>query len=87
MLSVGAGLSSPDRKHNRKDPYVAKADEIRTMRKRLGISQQAMSNLTGIPRRTIANWELGINEPSSWVMRLVVEDLERLKEVLDVDEE
>ena len=37
---------------------------------------KAMSELLGIPRRTIENWDKGISAPAEWVERLVVEKLE-----------
>ncbi len=49
---------------------------ITEARKAAGLTQKAMSELLGIPRRTIEDWDRGISAPAQWVERLVVEKLE-----------
>ena len=55
------------------------SDELKRERARLGMSQQALSYATGIPKRTIENWETGVNTPPEWVQRLVLAELKRMK--------
>lgn len=47
---------------------VFKIKETRTEYK---MTQQELSDLTDIPKRTIENWESGIRKPSPWVEKLV----------------
>lgn len=44
------------------------------------LTQQQMSDLLGIPKRTIENWETGKRTPSAWVERLVIAELVRIKD-------
>ena len=53
-------------------------NEIKQARLKAGLSQQKMSDLTGIPKRTIEQWDTGERSPSPWVTRLVVEELSRI---------
>lgn len=52
---------------------------IKDARKAAGLTQQQMSDMTGIPKRTIQNWEGGINEPPKWVSNLVIDKLEQIR--------
>lgn len=54
-------------------------NKIKEARVAAGLSQQRMSDIMGIPRRTIENWEAGVNDPPEYVERLVIQELERLK--------
>lgn len=49
--------------------------EIATARKRAGLTQAAMSDLLGIPKRTIEDWESGKRKCPDYVKRLVVDKL------------
>ena len=49
--------------------------KIKEARERLGLSQQALSDMLGIPKRTIENWEMGIRNPPGWAEKLIVERL------------
>lgn len=51
---------------------------IKDARKAAGLTQQGMSDLIGIPRRTIQDWECGKHAPAEWVEHLVVERLNRI---------
>jgi len=51
-------------------------NKIRNTRIRAGLTQKQMSQLTGIPLRTIENWETGARQPAAWVEKLVTEKLE-----------
>lgn len=50
---------------------------IKTERIRLGLTQHQLANLTGIPFRTIQNWEGGQRKCPDYVERLVLEKLEQ----------
>lgn len=52
---------------------------IKDARKAAGLTQQQMADMTGIPKRTIQNWEGGINEPPKWVSNLVIDKLEQIR--------
>lgn len=56
-------------------------NKIKEARVAAGLSQQRMSDVMGIPRRTIENWEAGVNDPPEYVERLVIQELERLKKM------
>lgn len=51
---------------------------IKEARQAAGLTQQAMSELLGIPKRNIENWEGGQRKPPGWAAALVVEKLERI---------
>ena len=46
-----------------KEKPMFDADKIRSIRKERGISQQRLSDLTGIPVETIASWEQHRSHP------------------------
>lgn len=52
---------------------------IRDIRHQYGLTQQAMSDLLNIPRRTIQEWEAGRRTPPEWVPPLIEHELERKK--------
>lgn len=43
---------------------------IKELRSQTGLTQQAMSDLLHIPKRTIENWEAGSREPPQYVIDL-----------------
>lgn len=43
-----------------------------------GITQRGVFDVLGIPRRSVQNWEAGINLPPEWVQRLILAELARL---------
>lgn len=47
-------------------------NELRAEREKLGMTQKQLSVLTGIPFRTIQNWEEGSRKPSPWVKKIVL---------------
>lgn len=51
------------------------AKNIRDARKAAGLTQQQMSDLLGIPKRTIESWEAGVRVPPEWAEKLVLEKL------------
>lgn len=52
--------------------------DIRSARIDAGLSQQAMSDLLGIPKRTIERWDAGHNRCPDWAAKLIVEKLKSL---------
>lgn len=58
---------------------------IREARLNAGLSQQKMSDLLNIPKRTIEDWESGKRIPPEYVKSLVIDKLEQIKQVKTVD--
>ena len=50
-------------------------NRIKEARKSAGITQEEMSKLFGIPKRTIGNWETGERKPAKYVEDLIVEKI------------
>lgn len=46
-------------------------NEIKEMRKRLGLSQQKFGDYFGIPLRTIQRWEYEISEPPKYTVNMI----------------
>ena len=46
---------------------------IKNIREQNSLTQRQLSELTGIPKRTIENWEQGTNEPKSYIINLINE--------------
>ena len=55
-------------------------ERFKTARLATGLSQAKLSALLSIPRRSIENWECGVNEPPQWVQTLLLEKLETIKQ-------
>ena len=53
---------------------------IKSERIRLGLTQHQLADLTGIPFRTIQNWETGQRKCPEYVEKLVLEKLQRMGE-------
>lgn len=56
------------------------SEQFKTARKEAGFTQQALADATGIPKRTVEDWERGISSPPEWCQRLVLAEIERQKE-------
>lgn len=54
------------------------SERLKAARSALGLSQQKLSELTDIPKRTIERWEVGERQPTKWTQRLVLNELERM---------
>jgi DNA-binding transcriptional regulator YiaG len=54
--------------------------EIRQWREKASLTQQRMSELFDIPKRTIENWEAGVRKPPAYVEKLIVEKLKQMTE-------
>lgn len=46
-------------------------DRIKELRKELGLTQQALADIAGIKRNTVAQYEIGRNEPTNAVITLI----------------
>lgn len=47
-------------------------DSLKILRASLGMSQAAFAAASGIPKRTIENWECGKSSPPDYVLRLLL---------------
>ena len=59
-------------------------NKIKAARKAAGLTQQKMSDILGIPKRTIENWDSGQRNPAPWAIKLIIEELERIAKTKDV---
>ena len=59
-------------------------NKIKAARKAAGLTQQKMSDILGIPKRTIENWDSGQRKPAHWAIKLIIEELERIAKTKDV---
>lgn len=59
-----------------KDTIELPINAIRYVRMKHGLTQQQLSDLTGIPKRTIENWEGGQRKCPEYVERLLIFYLE-----------
>lgn len=46
-------------------------NEIKALREACCLTQRAFSELLGIPKRSIENWESGVSNPPKYVVRLI----------------
>lgn len=46
-------------------------NEIKNIRAKTGLSQAKFAKKYGIPRRSIENWEMGVNEPPEYLQKLL----------------
>lgn len=53
--------------------------KIKSARLAAGLTQTQMSELLGIPKRTIEEWDRGSRKCPEWAERLIVEKLETFK--------
>ena len=62
---------------------------IKTVRENINLTQEQVSSLTGVPVKTLRNWEQEIRTPSEWTSDLIVDRLLRIKleEQLQIDDE
>lgn len=54
------------------------AEKLKKAKKAVGMTQQKMSDLMLIPKRTIEEWERGNNVPPEYVQRFVLNELQAL---------
>ena len=55
------------------------AEKLKEARKAAGLTQKTMVERMLMPRRTLEDWERGINIPPEYIQRLVLNELEGLK--------
>lgn len=53
--------------------------DIKVIRDNLQLTQEQVSKLTGVPVKTLRNWEQGSRTPSEWTLDLVMDRLLRVK--------
>lgn len=53
-------------------------NELKQARLNAGLTQKSMAEVTGIPYRTITDWERGHRSPPQWVEKLVLKELKRI---------
>ena len=53
---------------------------IKEIRERYGLTQNQLANITGIPARTIGNWETGSRQPADYMPDLIQAMIEQKKE-------
>lgn len=46
-------------------------NEIKEMRQKFNLTQKQFSEITGIPKRTIENWEEGKRTPPEWLPKMI----------------
>ena len=56
---------------------------FKAARNAAGLPQQGMFDVLGIPRRSVQNWEAGINLPPEWAQRLILDELARIAKKQD----
>jgi predicted nucleotidyltransferase len=64
------------------------SNNIKIMRNNLELTQEQVSLLTGVPVKTLRNWEQEVRKPSEWTIDLVMDRLLRVKmeEYTKIDE-
>lgn len=50
---------------------------VKESRAAAGLSQKDMADLLSIPKRTIENWEQGVNEPPEYLVKLITYYLQK----------
>lgn len=51
---------------------------IKEARTQAGLTQQALSDMLGIPKRNIENWEGGKRKCPDWCERLIVDKIQQI---------
>ena len=57
---------------------------VREIREKYGLTQNQLSRITGIPVRTIGNWETGSRQPASYIPDMIQAMIEQKKEDYDM---
>jgi len=55
------------------------SNKIKVLRDNLELTQKQVSLLTGVPVKTLRNWEQEIRKPSEWTLDLIMDKLLRVK--------
>ena len=48
---------------------------LKTVRENIGLTQEQVSLLTGVPVKTLRNWEQGVRKPSEWTVDLIIDKM------------
>lgn len=59
---------------------MAFSEDLKAARLKANLTQQALSDTTEIPKRTIENWECGFREPPPYIQKLVLEKLDTMSQ-------
>ena len=49
--------------------------KLKKIRENIGLTQEQVSELTGVPVKTLRNWEQEIRTPSEWTMDLIIDKI------------
>ena len=60
-------------------------NRIKLARLAAGLTQEEMSNRFEIPLATIKRWDSGVSVPPKWAVKLILEKLEKVKNMNEVD--
>ena len=60
-------------------------NKIKEARLKAGLTQKSMSELMEIPKRTIENWESGVNTPPEYVERFILKELEEIRKKIEME--
>ncbi|MDU5281435.1 MAG: helix-turn-helix transcriptional regulator [Dialister sp.] len=50
-------------------------DQLKELRKKNNMTQSGLSKMLEVPKRTIENWEGGVNSPPEYVQKLILEKM------------
>ena len=59
--------------------------KIKDARLKAGLTQESMSNLMEIPKRSIENWEAGSRKPPAYVERFILKELEETRKEIEME--
>ncbi len=61
------------------------SNKVKVIRENLELTQEQVSILTGVPVKTLRNWEQEVRKPSEWTIDLIVDRLlrEKMEEYLN----
>lgn len=48
---------------------------VKEARQSVGLTQQALSDWLGIPKRTIEDWDASKSKPKEWIEKLLIEKI------------
>ena len=51
-------------------------EELKRIKLEKNLTQQGISDLLEVPKRTIENWEAGVSKPPEYVQKLIIEKIE-----------